>query len=427
MNSFINRAIYFTLVFICISVPLPYRFSNLGIVALVIFWVLKKVLFKEKISALKSNNNWNWGVMSFLMLFAWQAISLMYNTDLEMGLKNLESKLSLLILPIILVDLNIAKYDILNFFKYYVYSIIACNLFLFFVSYINYYESGTFLTYHDFTEVLGFHAVFYSYCLFLSILLSYFLLSKYYLNNKERGVHLASIFMAFIALVVSASKNVLVVTCLSILTLLVSKILKGKIKWSYILLILGIGAISILTAYQSASIKNRISELTQLNGIENLDKIKNGEVLEHEDRVKFNGTSLRIVFWYLGLKKLDEDNRKIIGLSPGDRRAVMNNEFKKVGLYPAYKNYNIHNQFIQTLIELGIIGLILYLAIHLIYIRKAIHTKNYILLAFILALIVFQITESVIERNKGIVFYVFFLLLIEQLSLNKNENRNIRN
>lgn len=426
MNSFLNRAIYFAIIFITISVPLPFKFSNIGIVALVVFWLAKKMLNKEKIRSFKQSNQWNMGVVGFVLLFAWQAISLIYGNDIEMGLKNLESKLSLIIFPLILSDLNLQKQQLVALFKYYVYSIIVCNLFLMTISVVHFVNEGTFLIYHDFTAILGFHAVFYSYCLFLSILFTYYLFSKQQLRSREKAIQVLSLIIAFVALVISASKNVLVVTTLSICILLVSNLLSGKIKLKHLAWVIGIILIAIVTSYQSPTIKNRISELTQLNGIENLEKIKNGEVLKHEDRIKFNGTSLRIVFWHLGLQRLQADNRLLIGLSPSDRRAIMNEEFQKVGLYPAYKDYNIHNQFLQILIELGVIGLLFYLAIHILYMVQSLKSKNYILLAYLLAFVFFQITESVIERNKGIVFFVFFLLLIQQLSHASHEDRNIR-
>ena len=176
-----------------------------------------------------------------------------------------------------------------------------------------------------------------------------------------------------------------------------------------------------------SAVKDRIAELAQLNGMENLDKIKRGDLIVAEDIPKFNGTSMRITFWYVVVNKMVDEGKMFLGYSPGDRRAVVNEEFYKNGLNPWYENYNIHNQFIQVLAELGLLGLVVYLLLHASVFIQALKIKNYFLAAFLIGFTIFQITESVIERNKGIVFFVFFLLLLSQIKPVLNENRDIRN
>ncbi|KAA3653007.1 MAG: hypothetical protein DWP98_00460 [Bacteroidetes bacterium] len=425
--TYLDKAIYFSLIFIISTVPLSFKISNLGIIALALFWIIKKIVAKESIKSFKTKDGYNWMTLAFFSLFFWQAISLLYTSNLKVGFTNLESKLSFIIFPLILGDLTFKREQLISLVKYFIYSIAICNIFLISLSIIHYFQEGTFLIYHDFTEVLGFHAVFYSYCLYLSVLFIYFLFNRISNSIIEIALMTVSTVLAFAALVISASKNVLVVTILSIVSLAVFNLIKGRIKKKQLIASFGILLVCVITFSQSPVIKNRISELTQLSGIENLEKIKSGEVLTHEDRILFNGTSLRVVFWYLGFKKLNDNNRFVLGLSSGDRKDVMNEEFDKNGLNPAYKDYNLHNQYIQTFVELGLIGLLLYIGLNFVFFKIALADKNYILLLFMIAFTIFQMTESVLERNKGIVFFVFFLLFIQKLSLNPNEDRNIRN
>mgnify|MGYP000147367369 CR=1 FL=1 len=126
------------------------------------------------------------------------------------------------------------------------------------------------------------------------------------------------------------------------------------------------------------------------------------------------------------IDKMIKENTLWLGYSPGDRRSVVNEEFYKNGLNPWYENYNIHNQFVQVLAELGIIGLILYITIHLSLFLSALKEKNFLLVALLVGFTIFQMTESIIERNKGIVFFVFFLILLQQFNTHLNENRNTR-
>jgi hypothetical protein len=194
-------------------------------------------------------------------------------------------------------------------------------------------------------------------------------------------------------------------------------------------LILGLVGLVIAIVFISniPSVKSRVAELTQFNGMENYQKWQNGEMIVESDIEKFNGTSLRLLFWSVSVEKLVKEDHWVFGFSPGDRRAVMNEEYYKIGLNPWYENYNIHNQFVQIFVELGLVGLLIYTTLHLQLLILALKQKNYLLLFLIFGLIIFQLTESIIERNKGIVFFTFFLTMLTSLTTPLHEDRNLRN
>ncbi len=425
--AYLDKAIYFSLIYITITFPLSFRYSNVGLVALVVFWIVKKGIAKEGFHLSFRNRNERLVFFSYLLLFFWQVITLFYTENLESGVKNLEGKLSLLVLPIVMYDLKLDIEKWYSLVKFYIYSLSVCTLFLLGQSTYNYFSEGYFLTYHDFTRSLDFHAVFYSYYIFLSLQFVFMLYRKMNLKKFEKWIMVASVVFSVVALIISASKNVIVVSILSFVVALSLRVFKQKLKAKEVLISILVVILSGLAISQIPSIKNRYLELGKLDGIENLDKINSGILLTHEDNVKFNGTSLRIVFWSVGIKKLLSENRLMIGLTPGDRRAIMNEEFYENGLNPAFENYNLHNQYVQTFVEMGLIGLLLYVLLNFFYFKLAISDKNYLLLIFMIAFTIFQMTESVLERNKGIVFFIFFILFFQKLTPQINENRNIRN
>lgn len=427
LNHYLNKGIHFSILFISITFPLPYKISNLGIVTLLIFWVIQKIITKNRPSFKFESTHEKWIFFSFLGFFVWQIASLLYTTDITNGIKNIESKLSLLIFPIILFDLKPSYRDVLFWLKSYVYSMALCTVVLLGQSILHYITEGSLLTYHDFTSSLAFHAVFYSYYIFLSVLITAFLFQKGELNMKEKALFIIALVLSFVGLLISASKNVLVVTSGFVIVGFLIRAVKQKIGFKEVVIVLLLGLTAVYGISKVPAVKNRIAELAQLNGMENLDKIKRGELIVAEDIPKFNGTSMRITFWYVVVHKMIDEEVMWLGYSPGDRRAVINEEFYKNGLNPWYENYNIHNQFVQVLAELGIIGVGLYLLMHLSLFIAAIDKRNFLLASFLVGFTIFQMTESVIERNKGIVFFVFFLLLILQLKPQQDENRNTRN
>ena len=398
------------------SFPLHFKVSNIGIVALAAFWVLKKVLFERTFNYQSIGRNQALILSSFLFLFLWEAVSLFFTENLSYGLKNIEGKLSLLILPIILYDIGIQYNHWIKMLKGYVYSLALCTVFLLYKSIEHYIGYGHLFVYHDFTSSLAFHAVFYSYYIFVAILISIFLYLKEELSKVEKILFVISFVLSIVGLIISASKNVLVVTTLFSLTALIVRSMKKRVgvkELGFFLLFLVIG---FLAVSRVPSVGKRVAELTQLNGMENLTKIRNGEKLVESDIRKFNGTSLRITFWYVAVKKVMDKGAFLIGLTPGDRRDVLNEEYFKNGINPWYENYNIHNQFVQTFVELGIVGLLIYLLLHLQLFIIAIREKNFLLLALLSGLVIFQMTESIIERNKGIVFVVFLLIFFQRFN-----------
>ncbi|MBL4707506.1 MAG: O-antigen ligase family protein [Flavobacteriales bacterium] len=427
LNQYLSRGIHFSILFIAISFPLPYKVSNLGIVALLVFWIIQKIVTKRKPSFNFESRYEKWIFFSFLGFFVWQIISLFYTTDISYGIKNVESKLSLLIFPLILFDLRPSYQQFLFWLKAYVYSMALCTIVLLVQSISHYFTEGSLLTYHDFTSSLAFHAVFYSYYIFLSILITAFLFQKNELKNTEKFLLIISIVLSLVGLLISASKNVLVVTSFFLIIGFLIRAIKQKVGWKEVSIVLLIGVVSVFGISKVPAVKNRIAELAQLNGMENLEKIKRGELIVAEDIPKFNGTSMRITFWYVVVNKMLDEGTMILGYSPGDRRAIINKEFYKNGLNPWYENYNIHNQFVQVLAELGLIGLGLYIMLHFSFLMAAIEKKNFLLAAFLIGFVIFQMTESIIERNKGIVFFIFFLLLLLQLKPYLNEDRDTRN
>jgi hypothetical protein len=73
---------------------------------------------------------------------------------------------------------------------------------------------------------------------------------------------------------------------------------------------------------------------------------------------------------------------------------------------------------------MGIIGLLAYLSILITFIVKAIKQKKYLLLFVLISLIYFGLFESVLQRQSGVIFFVYiitFLYLYEPNLLDYNK------
>ncbi len=413
------------LLFISVTFPLPSILSNIGVGALVVLWLLKKIAEKDYRLNFQGKDR-KWIVIGFSIFFLFQIVSLLYTENVSHGWKNVESKLSLLLIPMVIFDLKFTYSKIIRLLRFYVYSLAICSVLLIANSAIHYLKEGSLLVYHDFVSPLGFHAIFYSYYIFLALLVSAYFFQKEIVKGKEKLLLSISLVFLLSGLIAAASKNVLVVSVLLIVAGFAQQLLKNRLSFKKLAFSILGAAILLFGASQIGVVNDRVSELTELSGMENYHRIKQGDSLMYYDIDFFNGTSLRITFWDLVINKVVDDDKVFSGLTPGDRRQIMNGVYQQFGLIPYYENYNIHNQFIQVFAELGLFAFLLYLLLHIQLIRTALRHKNYLLLFFIIGLIIFQLTESLIERNHGIVFFCFFLSLLQTLNVT-DENRDIRN
>ena len=74
--------------------------------------------------------------------------------------------------------------------------------------------------------------------------------------------------------------------------------------------------------------------------------------------------------------------------------------------------YNPHNQFLQTALEIGIVGLLLLLTLFGSTLRFAWKHRNYALLIMTACLVFNALFESMFQRQSGIVFFSFWICLL---------------
>ena len=73
--------------------------------------------------------------------------------------------------------------------------------------------------------------------------------------------------------------------------------------------------------------------------------------------------------------------------------------------------YNAHNQFLQTTIAAGLIGLLIYLSVWWMIGKEAILKRKYLLLFILLHCLILSCTESFLENQHELVFFLFFIFL----------------
>ena len=123
------------------------------------------------------------------------------------------------------------------------------------------------------------------------------------------------------------------------------------------------------------------------------------------------------------------------GVGTGNVDEYLSKELMHVGQFELAKldqnfeiKYNPHNQFLQIGIELGIIGIIVFLWSLFQTIKIGFRSQNWLLIFLVFCLIFNCLFESMLQRQTGIVFFIFWICLLVVYSTSTNpyvDKRNI--
>lgn len=101
--------------------------------------------------------------------------------------------------------------------------------------------------------------------------------------------------------------------------------------------------------------------------------------------------------------------KPIFGYGIGDSERSLVEEYKLRNNREAYlKKYNCHNQFLETITQTGITGLILLLLVFVIPIYQAIKKKQELLLLFLMICFINFLFETMLHRLAGVTFFSFW-------------------
>ncbi|RYD92486.1 MAG: O-antigen ligase domain-containing protein [Sphingobacteriales bacterium] len=119
----------------------------------------------------------------------------------------------------------------------------------------------------------------------------------------------------------------------------------------------------------------------------------------------------RAARWRLCLGLIGE--APLAGHGSGSEVVLLRAAYFRNGMYDSYlHSLNAHNQYLSLLIRHGLIGLACWVASLLLFARLAWRRRDGMLGAFLLLFACAGASENLLDVNKGIFFYAFFLALL---------------
>jgi len=347
---------------------------------------------------------------SFYILIAFWA----FKSGLGLGLKKLGTQFLFFLLPIIFVFVQFEKKLLINLIKYFVSAtIIACVL-LYILALIASVENGghtfldrlgreqNFFQYTHFTKSLGYHTTYFSMYLTFSILVL-FNKGTYVLPRVYKG--LIIVFLIVTLLLVNSKMGI--ISLIAICIIQFTKRYKALGVKTKLLLAITLVIVGYFYFFQS-NLSARFSQV-----ISTLNK-------DFEDAVNVWGPlGHRLKVWYIS-SEIIKDNW-LVGTGTGTVKSSIitycNNLFESRRCVPI-KNFNAHNQFLESFVAYGVSGFIVVILIFLFLFKKGIN--NPLILEFTTIIFLNCLTESVFERESGVLFFLLISIILI-LSDNRNE------
>jgi len=134
--------------------------------------------------------------------------------------------------------------------------------------------------------------------------------------------------------------------------------------------------------------------------------------------IYFNGLQFRLLQWKFVPDILNEEKAWLAGLGLGDAQDHLNQKYIAKNMYTGtaergdkgFIGYNTHDQFLESLLQTGLIGGLLFLMVCWSLITMAWQRKRADLSFVTILLIIYSLSESVFETQYSLFIFLFFPL-----------------
>jgi len=391
-----NKIQFWLLLGIAFFIPIYDKVTAVLIAILLLNWLIEG-RFRQKFKSIQ-NNKGRRNLFLFSVLYLVYVIGLIYSENLGYAFSDLETKLSILIFPLIFSTINFEWFK--GKLKQFLYAFI-CGSFLISIilltrSAFNYIGSNDTSAFF-YGQLSWYHHASYI-ALFLVFSISILLIFLIEKNDTlpaalKRGFPILIFYFSVIIIFLS-SKAGLISLALLLAFGAVYLIYKKKYFKGVLLLIITVLGFWLALKFLP-DVSSRINNAQEAISKEQL----NTETSE--------STSERLLIWQSCYQIIKENT--LIGVGTGDIKDRLLLEYEKDNISAAYKDkLNAHNQYLQIFIALGIAGFIVLLLSLLLPIISAYNRRQLVYLLFLLLIGFNLLFESMFERQAGVVFYAFF-------------------
>lgn len=397
-----STALFWAYVLVIWSFLLPNLINSASIIILAAFATYGAITKQFKFSGYSL-------LVLYPLLFVYIAVGYFYSENSLEALKIIERHLSLLFLPLILQSSSVLSSSQKEKLEgYFIASLVAIGLFCISVaSYISIKNGSIYIPtarghfiynyfmHHRLTAPTGLHAIFLSfYFSFANLLiLNRLLFNATSLTKQKKAFYIIAFVFICLLLFLLKSANFAFIFPVACLALVVFKIRKKLASTKVKLLFFTLLVATLSFSYVGVKTK--------------LDSFSTSYDLSDP---YLRPLAIRLGIWECTWELIEEDI--LFGLGTGDGHDALLKKYEEKDFYIGYTDkFNAHNMFLQYGLSNGLLASLLFIAILLSLLFKALKYKNIPMLCFIVLFAFFSITESTMLKQKGLVFFVFFTSL----------------
>ncbi|WP_165731738.1 O-antigen ligase [Polaribacter sp. 20A6] len=147
------------------------------------------------------------------------------------------------------------------------------------------------------------------------------------------------------------------------------------------------------------------------------------QVLNKSSKINdYNSSNVRNGIYYCSLNLIP--NNLFLGVGVGDVQEELNNCYATELLSDIYTwtDYNTHNQYLFFLVSTGFIGFVAFVFFLFYMMRKSYRDKKFIFFYFIISVCLMFLTENILQRSDGVIFFSFFNSLLFFNTLKKKNS-----
>ena len=391
----------FSLIFIILFSLVNLKLVSIGFILWGFgFWFNRE---KASLNDLLSGIN-KWFILYYLLLVA----GMLWTDNQLFGLLKLENKLSFILFPLLFTfsKLNISKDKILAVFilGLVMSLIVNYSIAIYHTCVLN---IPLFDSFFNVNFAYFMHHSYYGHYLIIGSLIALDRL----INRNATIVFLLLFFVFSLGVIQTLSKSAILIYLLLIPLYFFWEMFTKK---KYNLMVLGI-SFFIIFGYILINTENSVSR--RLNTIP-----ISIEEFNSKDNPSIESNTARLIMWTTSLDLFKESF--IAGSGTGDYDDVLYNRNMAYGnTGVAKQRLNSHNQFLNTAVQLGIIGVIILSLLFFSGFRITIKQKKSLFFFCLLCFLLNFLFESFLETQAGIVLFCVLLisLISEKLNTNSNE------
>ena len=400
---------------LCIGILTTLVFSLKLNTILLICFVLLAIFSKYKNFSFKLKNSEFIGI--HIILFLLFFVSAYYSTDQEHGYKFVERNLVLLFIPITVSLIDFKKFNFTRILRWTILLITLIVTFALLKAFYNnylfnienslpiYQFKSWFFTYHYLAENINCTAIYLSLLFSICVITLVLDATAYHSISINRSNFIKWSWIGYLIaiMILLSARTILSITILSVFVIMIRHAIYNGYFRKFTLIMIPLVLLSIVTIQKNDVLRLRF--LAAFTAKENTKYFS-------------GGLSSRVYQWQ-GILKDTFQNNPFFGTGVGDVNQGYKEIYQSNGLDWAVTNaFNAHNMYIELFYSTGFLGLLLFLVILWFSFKKALEKKDFRYFLFLMIFTIAGLTESLMNRQYGIVYFVLLNSLMYFQPLN---------